>query len=313
MGGVGYYNQATTPPPGGPAYGDLTGVLQAGSGGGGGGDLNPQFLAGGGGGGGAIEIGATRFLEIGASASLLADGGFGQKDAISIERGGGSGGGVRLHGRELLFEGSISASGKFRGTDIFGQTTYGGGGGGRVLLAGTIAVFLVGGSTPPVSEFTTGIEVADAGFRDSTFGVITHVPLVTSVPGSQSFELGTVFSLQAATGQQPAVEVIPQDLSVFGEVSVPAGGATYNHAIELKTTAARLTGADPLTNQGRISGSGQIEVELINAAGAQINATNDSLTLTQTVTNHTGGQINAINSTLDFRVRSAKCRFFYSA
>jgi hypothetical protein len=96
-------------------------------------------------------------------------------------------------------------------------------------------------------------------------------------------------------------------------VTVPAGGATTTHTIELKTTAARITGADPLTNQGLLSGSGHVEVELINDAGGQINTANNSFTFTQAVTNSADAQINAINSTLDFRVRSAKCRFFYSA
>jgi hypothetical protein len=71
--------------------------------------------------------------------------------------------------------------------------------------------------------------------------------------------------------------------------------------IELAHPTATIVGAGVLTNEAELRGTGAVEIAVINAAGGQINAVNDLLTFTQTLTNHAGAQINAINSTLDFQ------------
>ena len=278
---------------GGPAYGDLFDVLQGGSGGGG---VDNNFAtAGGGGGGGGLEIGAAGVLTISTNAILRANGGGGSRSVLVLfgYGGHGSGGGVRLHGQETLFQGSVEADGASIGEH--GSPNGGEGGGGRVLLDGSATSFFIGTPLDP-SNFTTGISVAGA-----THGQISIVPLVTVVPGSQAFELGTVLALQTASDSQPGVEFVPRDLQVFGDVTVPAGGFTNHHEISLESLAARIMGTDPLGNTGIVSGSGSVKTQLLNEAGGQVDSIGGALTFTQSVTNEAGGQINAINSTLDFQ------------
>jgi hypothetical protein len=111
--------------PGGHAYGDLTVSLQGGSAGG----------TGAGAGGGAIEIGAVGALTLNGG-SILANGASEQ-----IILGGGSGGGIFLHGATVSLDGSLAANGGNGGAGIVvggpggGEGGGGGGGGGgRILI-----------------------------------------------------------------------------------------------------------------------------------------------------------------------------------
>jgi len=289
-GGVGGLTGGSDPP-GGPVYGNLLALLQGGSGGGGG-NNDSTGMAGGGGGGGALEIGAAGSVDIGPNGLLLANGGFGMTDPGLEFGGAGSGGGIRVHGEGVSLLGAISAAGARGGANS-------GSGGGRVLIGGSPESYFVG--SPPLVS-TTGISVADGevDFIGSTHGLISVMPLVTVVTGAQTFELGTVLSLQTASDTQPGVELVPGDLQVFGEVTVPAAGATNTRAIKLESVGALITGGDPLTNAKVLRGTGSVQTPVTNIAGAQINAVNDLLTFTQPVTNDAAAQINAIGSTLAF-------------
>ncbi|MCL4730704.1 MAG: hypothetical protein KJ044_09765 [Planctomycetes bacterium] len=90
---------------GGPAYGDLSALLQGGSGGGGG------WLRGGGGGGGGLELGASGDITILRAGVLSARGGDGEV-ANQGASGGGSGGGIFVHTPgTLTFGGLIDVRG----------------------------------------------------------------------------------------------------------------------------------------------------------------------------------------------------------
>jgi len=123
------YNPFKPPPfpslPGGHPYGDLTVSLQGGSAGG----------SGAGAGGGAIEIGAVGALTMNGG-SILANGASEQ-----IILGGGSGGGIFLHGESVSVSGLLSANGGNGGSGVVNGGPSGGeggggggGGGGRILI-----------------------------------------------------------------------------------------------------------------------------------------------------------------------------------
>jgi len=107
---------------GGGGYGNLAISLQGGSGGG---NLYARAPATGGGGGGAIEVGAVGGITV--SGSILADGGSGAYDGS----GGGSGGGIFLHGDSVALLGVLSAQG---GSGYYFPQGGGGGGGGQVFI-----------------------------------------------------------------------------------------------------------------------------------------------------------------------------------
>jgi hypothetical protein len=111
--------------PGGHSYGDLTASLQGGSAGG----------TGAGAGGGAIDIGAVGALTLNGG-SILAKGA-----SEPIILGGGSGGGIFLHGATVSLDGSLSVNGGNGGSGVENGGPGGGiggggggGGGGRILI-----------------------------------------------------------------------------------------------------------------------------------------------------------------------------------
>jgi hypothetical protein len=110
---------------GGSSYGNLAISLQGGSGGG---SIYSRTPATGGGGGGAIEVGAVSGITV--RGSILANGGSG----ASYGSGGGSGGGIFLHGDSVALLGVLSAQGGGGYSSLSFPLGGGGGGGGQVLI-----------------------------------------------------------------------------------------------------------------------------------------------------------------------------------
>jgi hypothetical protein len=289
---------------GGPAYGDLTENLQAGSGGGG--ALSTAIVtpgsAKGGGGGGALEITAVGLVQLGSNSVLRLDGGDGAV-TTRAHAGSGSGGGVRLSGAGVFPNGTISAQGA-KDDNGFG----GGGGGGRVLIEG-MGIYSVGTPLDPLS-LIAGINVAHGGGPALILaGVITVVPYTTLVPLGQTLEIAPQ-TLQVATATNPAVELVIGNLYVFGEVTVPSGGVTHKYEIQLAPAASRITGTNLLTIAGSLAGSGVVEVPVKVAAGGELNLVNDIITFPGDGIGATDdglvnlGTANLINSVIHGDVRS---------
>lgn len=135
--------------PAAPTYGNLTNLLQGGSGGGGTGKNLFGTGAGGGGGGGAVELGALVTMTIASTAEVLANGGEGG-GGDAVNAGIGSGGGIFLHAPTITLGLSATVSAE-------------GGGGGRIA-------FLTQSGT--VSGFTNGV-VVGGGVWDNP-GVISY-------------------------------------------------------------------------------------------------------------------------------------------
>ncbi len=271
----------------GATYGDLTGVLQGGSGGGsvylGG---IPYFAKGGGGGGGALEITAVGLLKIGSAAVLNANGS--PEVNSGVLSGAGSGGGIQLAGSELLVDGSVAAD------------SLGGGGGGRILLRG-----LAG---PRFTPDLGSVSLDHLSVKSLTNfynlpllqGVIRIELALGDVMVGDSYELGAVVS-QTATTDQPAVDLVLKDLVGEGTITVPAGGITYPYNIELRGPVAQITGTDPLALSGQLSGNGSIAVPLtVLAGGSILVSSGNELACTQPVTNEAGAFVNTISGTLTF-------------
>lgn len=166
------------PGSGGPAYGDLDLLLQAGSGGGGAKD-NSGFESAGGDGGGALELAAGSFIRI--TSSVRADGEPGQpRGSNHAGGGGGSGGGLSLRAARIFNSGTISASGGRGGDGIF--ENGGGGGGGRILIDSSVGgfsnngVISVAGGASPSDFFGTG--------SPGTLGVVTIRTTIVPEPNS---------------------------------------------------------------------------------------------------------------------------------
>lgn len=279
----------------GQQYGDLTAVLQGGSGG-----ATGAFFTGGnagGGGGGAIEINAVESLAIDAAISARG------AEGISIA-GAGAGGGIRLIGRDVSVDAPVVViGGEGNGNSLAA-------GGGRVYLEG--AVDLLGLT---IGEATLGltsqIDVnsnhlnSDGTLRTfsslDNVGVITLVPTTTLVAAGENITFGQGVPI-AATTDTVNYEILVREARFQSGATGTIGAAGYlnEYAIELAGETATLTGSGTLTNESTITGTGRVEVPTINADGGTINATLDELIFTQTVTNATGGDINAIGSTLSF-------------
>ena len=122
------------------------------------------------------------------------------------------------------------------------------------------------------------------------------------IPAGTTYPLGLVAMSQAATTNQPAVDLSGlRDLVVEGTLTVPAGGFTNHNPIELRGLLARITGADPLALTGPLSGEGSVQVSLAVLAGGSISVgTGQELTFTQPVSNVAGTTINDIGGTLTF-------------
>jgi hypothetical protein len=267
----------------------------------------PPGDVGGGAGGGALEIGAAEALTIGPNGQLLASGGAGtiRVPYGSVQRvsGGGSGGGIRLHGAAFNSTGQIIAKGGGSGQNL--GAGVGQGGGGRVLVYGMNATLAVGEDLPDITPYGIYVGPVTPG-GTSPHGVVVVSPDLTLVPAGQSLQLGgPPTAVQEASSAQPRIELVHRDVRAgpSGELIVPAGGFINPYLVELNGISARVTGSDLFMNsaRGELRGTGSVEVELINNAGGLINAIGDTLTFTQTVSNNAGAQINAIHSTLDFQ------------
>jgi hypothetical protein len=273
----------------GTIYGDLTGLLQGGSGGGcachnDGQIVQTFYYVTGSGGGGALEISAAGLLHIGSTAVLVANGSAAGSGQNTIP-GAGSGGGIRLAGSLLLLDGSVAA-------DSFGD-----GGGGRILLRG-----LTG------QRFTSDLEsisldhlsVRSLAGTNLFQGVVHIESALGDVMAGDSYELGSVAS-QMATTNRPTVELRLRDIVVEGNITVPAGGITYPHTIELRGPVAQITGADPLALTAQLSGNGSVAAPLnVLTGGSILVSSGNELTFTQPVTNAAGASINNISGTLTF-------------
>lgn len=278
----------------GQSYGDLAAVLQGGSGG-----ANSTLIGfgvPGAGGGGAIEINATESLRI--DAAISASSGSATSNSFGAN---GSGGGIRLIGSDVAIDAPVVA---------IGGSINGGGGGGRVYVEGLIdSVGLTIGE--PTLAATADIDVNSTHLDNDgnlfvtasldNVGVITLAPATTLVAAGENIIFGQGVPIAAPT-DTVNYEILVRDARFQSGATgtIEAGGYSSRYAIELAGETATLTGPGTLTNENQITGTGRVEVATINAAGGTINATNDALVFTQTVTNTSGGQINAIVSTLSF-------------
>ncbi len=284
----------------GSAYGDIAfGPLQGGSGG-------SAFagFTGAAAGGGALEISAAGPVTLGPNGSLVAAGGkvFDNfSTSFKIGGGPGAGGGIRLSGAAVHLLGTVDAGG-FRFDTLSNWA-----GGGRVAVFGynQLPEFVVGGTTPGMIDTSMinveGGQITFSPVSDAiTRGVITVTPQITTIPFGQTFTPGEITDLSDANRN---LFLVHRDLRVSdgGTVAVPAGGIAQSGRIELFPPSASITGVDPLTNGGEITGSGVVGVDLTNEVGGTIDAVNDALTFTNPVVNAAGAQINAIGSTLDFQ------------
>ena len=145
---------------GGSPYGDLLSALQGGAPGG-----RSSFF---GRGGGAIELGAIGKLVVG---NIVAEGGRGDSQFA----GGGSGGGILLHGQTVV-TGRLSAVG---GAEQRFDTH---GGGGRVAIVETGAVWKLG------APMTQSTDVSGGG-AEAGEGVVTYAPGTVIVPKGVTAEI----------------------------------------------------------------------------------------------------------------------------
>jgi hypothetical protein len=298
FGGAGVEFDSSSGPPGQP-YGDLTQLLQGGSGGashqtGGG------TYTGGAGGGGAIELAAVGTLRL--QAPISARGGFGETFFFGTA-GSGSGGGIRISGSDVVLDALLSAPGG--DNDLGGRS----GGGGRVLIRGgpgIMSLDVLESAELLIANIdvksTTGAynsnPVAPTVSRANQ-GVITLSPNLTLVSDGETLPLGQAVDLSTPTEN---IELMHRNARfAVGATGDVGSGYTSQYLIELTHPTATIIGSGTLTNEAELRGTGAIDVDVTNAAGGQINATNDSLSFTQAVTNDDGAQINAINSTIDFQ------------
>ena len=281
------------------SYGDLSGVLQGGSGGGG--AAAASYLAIGGGGGGAIELGATGIVDLRSNAVIRSDGETGANDTANVGivfSGPGSGGGVRIRGREVLLDGSISAAGKlFRGSRS---------GAGRVFIEG-LGIHVVG-SPFDADSLVANVAVPHGGSNGDD-GVITLTPSLTVIPAGETLELA-VQTVQVGGSSIPTLELRPGRLVVQGEATVPAGGASLERDLQLAGLFSRITGADPLTVEATLSGTGEVTVPVTISAEGSLSLVEDILTVPGDGNGSTDdglvnlGAINVINSVINGDVRS---------
>ncbi len=329
--GSGGFGASATETGGGLAYGDLSQVLQGGSGGGGlsypTDPLTP--LLGGGGGGGALEVGARGLLMLGPNGRLRAEGTTG---AVVNTLGGyaapGSGGGIRAHGHPLLLQpGARILADVSPGLGLNWSPTFSYSAGGRVLIEGRLLQFTAGGSAS-VSALSADIDTS--GSNGSPRGMIDATPDLTLVPSGVSLDLANApVELQTQGGNAPGVRLRYRNMRVSpgATVSVPANHRNRADLwLDSRTDpptdppTARVIGAGPLVNERTIHGSGTIEVTLQNAAGAtlaagksdllrldgpantnagEIDLIGGTLRFTTTLSNDAGGELNLIDATLD--------------
>jgi hypothetical protein len=175
---------------GGYSYGDLTASLQGGSAGG----------AGAGAGGGAVEIGAVGALIMNGG-RILANGA-----SEPVILGGGSGGGIFLHGESVSLSGSLSANGGNGGSGVTNGGPGGGrggggggGGGGRILIEYGSGISFAGADIQASGGVGGGGPYGHPGpgVSGGSFGTLTYGPYggpftTVVVPEPPSFVLGAI-------------------------------------------------------------------------------------------------------------------------
>ena len=304
-------------------YGDLLQSLQGGSGGASSsikdvftrGDLDVAPAAGVGG-GGAIEIGAVGSVQI--DADITASGGTqitlsNSPDGILVDSpgavGGGSGGGIRIHGAQVEVNALLRAD---YSTSV-GTFAGGNGGGGRVVVLNRtddLPLFVLGIDDVASTSYLDNLSVAGAGSQ----GTLTVSPIQSVVPSGEvmhmqapSLELtiNRPFVPGSALLSATPVEIVLTNARVLSGGTVDVGaGAENRYHLELDGTDAAIIGtgigSGTLVNKRVLSGTGRVEVPTTNAAGGEINTIGDTLTFTQAVTNASGASINGISSTLTF-------------
>jgi len=180
------------PPPvpslaGGHAYGDLTVSLQGGSAGG----------TGAGAGGGAIEIGAVGALTLNGGRILA------NEASEPIIMGGGSGGGIFLHGETVSLDGSLSVNGGNGGSGVEnggpgGGIGGGGGGGGvgRILIEYGSGISFAGADIQVnggnAGQYDTGPGIAPGSPGPLTYGPYGGPFTTTVLPEPPSLVLGAI-------------------------------------------------------------------------------------------------------------------------
>ncbi len=293
FGSVGFVNTAAAP-----TYGDLSQALQGGSGG----ASSTSFgNAGGAGGAGAIALVANGTTTVDSSGLVSARGSTWQKNGVATG-GSGSAGGIIVTGNELVLNGSLDAS-------YNSPTPPGGsfiGGAGRVLVGG-LDNYVVG-TTPTTPASAASVSVVGP----SNDGWLTIEPRNTFVPFGQTLELGNAtVELQAPTLSDIGIEVVPGNLSVGGEITVPTGGISYNASIALTGPlgSSIVNGSDTLTIDSSLSGTGTVNVPVVVSTGGTLNMIADRLTFPgDGVANDDGlvnlGEMNLINSEINGDVRS---------
>ena len=224
----------------GRAYGDLRTALQGGSGGASGVRASPPGVQSGGSGGGALELSAAGTLRIDASVSANAL--YTTLFVYPTVPGAGSGGGIRLSGEEVLINGAVSAN----GGSVDGQfgPHQSAAGGGRVHVARRATDYF-SGLTSPLAD---GISVAPGQhtnpsftFHPGQYGEITYEYQRLVVTPVTPIEFADSIVVQSNSETNPGLEVFYSDVAVLdrGEASVPAGGWTNTHEIELRGPQAR--------------------------------------------------------------------------
>jgi hypothetical protein len=279
---------------GGPATADpLDAVLRGGSGGGGI-AVTPNGVArwqvGGNGGSGALEIGARGTVTLGPAGQLDVSQRLLEQNQVHLlsptqatfGRGQGAAGALRVHAARLINLGSDNLV-------AHGAITRGSG---TILLRGVEASFVVGQST---------IDPAQLGVGPQTYNGVLSVGVsrVTVLEGD-SFELSSGNIVQAQTVVSPRIEVAFEDIEIRDAATgtVPAGGFANAHEIRLGGPAARITGSDPLGNDGVVRGSGSIEVPFTNGATGRVDVSHEQLAFSEGVLNLAGGSINVLVGSL---------------
>ncbi|MBV8456592.1 MAG: PEP-CTERM sorting domain-containing protein [Acetobacteraceae bacterium] len=184
--------------PGGGTYGNLLLQLQGGSGGAGG-FGHPGLIGGalGGGGGGATELGAIGKVSISGLIRADGSGSFAGPDA---GLGGGSGGGIFLHGDSLSLTGLLSArggNGSPAGSFTLGKGAVevgggGGGGGGQVTILYGPGGFSESGATIDVGGGAGGNGRDFFGGSPGATGIVTITSVVPEPASLALLGLGLI-------------------------------------------------------------------------------------------------------------------------
>jgi hypothetical protein len=225
-GGAGQAFGGGTPPSGGTAYGDLTAVLQAGSGGGGAGPFDFEGVSsggGGGGGGGTVELGSVSNAVV--SGTVSANGGGGG------DGGGGAGGGILIN----IPSGNITLSSSARLSAAGGATGGGGGGGGgRINIIATI-IDAQGTAVGSFVNVAGGLVFGDVGTGE--VGVVTVAgtvcPEVLVVTNTADSGPGSLRQAILDASACPVHHTINFDPAAFGTITLTSGELLVTSSLEI--------------------------------------------------------------------------------